>query len=688
MSRQQRNAELRMEEELNTYAIVNHSQQSRPRNTIAAFEPKQKEFVDWAESKGYENPSTVTEAKVALFLNTVVVNRENKRNAAKKIGKSTVERYISALTALSKYQVSTGTNNNPTPRGLSVKSIRETLARNTFQERRQCHYDRGLLYQHLLTNEMQAQRRMVAEYFWNNSQLSSQSPFASLRNRAGYLLSEQGLLRGENIREAEFPDFFTVEIEGEGPTRCVALGLVKGRGKSNQFGKPLFSGYYRHSDVRLCAVSAVALYLFYRFHIAGEPSPNFSQSQYWYNTVFLCADVNTRERALTYSSHADAIRKAHEKLHIQSHKLTHGGRYYGKQKLDREGVEKISANIAGGWSVGAGDGCYGNGLDRPSIRAMAGFPPHERGAYFLPRACLEPPSHLSMQVFPWLEDWERRHKEQDRCEPNIAVDGFLRMIRYFREVILQDASVMIGLYPHPIWNHEIFKSTDFTSYTDQLAEAIKTNSNPLTSDIERLMPELCRQIYARDQELNANVVSIVKTSADNICNKMDTTHSNTMAAVSHMREMFTHILRDTADKVDEVGKSSLENESRDIAIGSTEPADHSSNDQTQNEPPMFEYVVSEAVSSVPDVLMEWEVGFNGRPSISSVEAAWKNKWRLGTKRQKIFSRRCQIIKMIKNTAERKRIQKQEAAMLIEEKRKEKKMSLINLADHWKTFDIT
>ena len=62
-----------------------------------------------------------------------------------------------------------------------------------------------------------------------------------------------------------------------------------------------------------------------------------------------------------------------ERLCMSTHK-THGGRHYGRQKLEQSGVDKVSADVAGGWSTNAGEGCYGNGLSRPAMRAMAGFP--------------------------------------------------------------------------------------------------------------------------------------------------------------------------------------------------------------------------------------------------------------------------------------------------------------------------
>jgi len=392
------------------------------------------------------------------------IREKQQKKPKKKIGSAIVSKYITALTSLWKFQVSTRCNSHPSPRGESIKAIQKTIARNTFQRNRESYADRGLLYQHLLVKETQENRRCVAEYFWTES--SRSSPYSGLRNRVGYLLSEQGLLRGENIRDAELPDFFCVEMDGEGQ-ECIALALLKGRGKTNQFGNALFSGYYRHSDVRLCAVSAVALFLFYRWHMAGE-TIDFSSSQSWYDIVFFSMSPGNNRSPISYKTHANAIKSVHEKLGISPPKVTHGGRYFGKQKLDREGVEKISANIAGGWSVGTGDACYGNGLDRPSMRAMSGFPANILGAYYIPRATVKPPKELARKVFPWLDEWERRHREGDRCERNIALTGFFRLIRFLREVVLQDAAGTMDEYPHPIWTHAIFQSTEFKQFKDAL----------------------------------------------------------------------------------------------------------------------------------------------------------------------------------------------------------------------------
>jgi hypothetical protein len=268
---------------------------------------------------------------------------------------------------------------------------------------------------------MMKNRKRVAEYFWNHGRSHSFAAFKSLRNRAGYLLSENGLLRGENVWDLQLPDFFSVEMEEEGPTDCTAMVILKGRGKTNQYSKPCFSGYYCHSDVTLCSVSCIAFYLFLRYHILEEPFPDFSTSPGWYDISMFCSYVTKNQQPFSASAHAAAIRVAHEKLQILSTKLTHGGRVFGRQQLEQAGVDKVSTDVAGGWSVGAGEGCYGNGLSRPAMRAMAGFP-HNDKVFYLPRASLEPPQSLQQQIFPELDNWIVRHNEGDGCEWNFALN--------------------------------------------------------------------------------------------------------------------------------------------------------------------------------------------------------------------------------------------------------------------------
>ena len=154
----------------------------------------------------------------------------------------------------------------------------------------------------------------------------------------------------------------------------------------------------------------------------NEPFPDFSTPQRWYDIVMFCTDCRNDVKAMSRTAHAHAVYDAYSALNIMHQKVTHAGRQNGRQLLEKAGVEKVSADVAGGWSTGAGEGCYGNGLSLPSMRAMAGFPADEK-VYFLPCASLNPPDALLQQVFPAIDEWHYRLKHGDGVEHNFALEG-------------------------------------------------------------------------------------------------------------------------------------------------------------------------------------------------------------------------------------------------------------------------
>ncbi len=108
-----------------------------------------------------------------------------------------------------------------------MKGIIREIDQKTHERRRKDYYDRGHLYQHLLTNEMKRNRKLIADYFWDHGKGNHHIAFKSLRNRVGFLLAENGLLRGENICDLQLPDFFCIEMEGEGPSDAMLWLLLR-----------------------------------------------------------------------------------------------------------------------------------------------------------------------------------------------------------------------------------------------------------------------------------------------------------------------------------------------------------------------------------------------------------------------------------------------------------------------------
>lgn len=95
---------------------------------------------------------------------------------------------------------------------------------------------------------------------------------------------------------------------------------------------------------------------------------------------------------------------------------------------------------------------YLTGLPLQFLRSMAGFGV-KPGKFCLSRANCTPPLSLQKQVFPWLEYWEARvalskqgklWSEGGLDQEDLALEGFIKLMKYLRVVLLQDIAVLQG----------------------------------------------------------------------------------------------------------------------------------------------------------------------------------------------------------------------------------------------------
>ena len=84
------------------------------------------------------------------------------------------------------------------------------------------------------------------------------------------------------------------------------------------------------------------------------------------------------------------------------------------------------------------------------MRIVAGFSASP-GDYFLARAAHEPSQALQKRLWPWIEEWEPRFEARARRQrwaegglddDDLAADGFLKLMRRLRIVLLQDLAVL------------------------------------------------------------------------------------------------------------------------------------------------------------------------------------------------------------------------------------------------------
>src|SRR5579859_6910607 len=136
-----------------------------------------------------------------------------------------------------------------------------------------------------------------------------------------------------------------------------------------------FAYAYRNTDVRLCVVGSIALYLFFRFQINGEPWPDFSPSFKWHDIKLLRPGRGSSTEMLSYPAQLKAIKEVFERFDIDINCYTHAGR--------KAAVE-----------IGA------TGIARGPARQFAGVKSRDAGHYYLKRGQLEPPESLQKTIFP------------------------------------------------------------------------------------------------------------------------------------------------------------------------------------------------------------------------------------------------------------------------------------------------
>ena len=163
----------------------------------------------------------------------------------------------------------------------------KAFRKQAFERSRETYADKakGSIVEHLLssTQLVSIQDAFVPE---GADAKRSISVTAALGHRLAFLLSYAGALRCESTRNLELSDLSTLFVEKEGPKGCTLLVLSLGQGKTNHFGRLDRTAIMRHRLPEMCAVGALGLYLFCRFHMRHEPFPSFARSgDFFYNKV-------------------------------------------------------------------------------------------------------------------------------------------------------------------------------------------------------------------------------------------------------------------------------------------------------------------------------------------------------------------------------------------------------------------
>jgi hypothetical protein len=369
---------------------------SRKVNTARSYETKQRLFQTFCQNKGYPDGDTVTSGKLGVFITDAVLLRPAKRRTNRApvastssnqlvpdagsesdeeyngrptsmdqtISDRTVCAYVAAVVDLYRQQVANGVNNHPHPRDSDIKAMLETLRINSYKHKRNQNIDRGIgtMLDGYVSLE---QFKGISKHFFNKN------GGVDVRNRAMFLVSHFGLMRGDNIRKLELADMFSINFENEGVTPCLALVLVLSHGKTNRFYKIEYAPMIRNKHVEICPIGSLALWFFERFHIQDEPPPNLTSNDLWFPIKSFPSSASSEE--ISYSTHRKAVSEAFTKIGLNSHAKTQACRRSGAQMAELGGVEESQVRRLGRWADGTMENVYLSRFPRDGIRIMAGF---------------------------------------------------------------------------------------------------------------------------------------------------------------------------------------------------------------------------------------------------------------------------------------------------------------------------
>lgn len=196
----------------------------------------------------------------------------------------------------------------------------------------------------------------------------------------------------------------------------------------------------RHRQVEVCSVGAFAINLFSRFHYENEPFPDFTSRDIWHETCVVKG--NGPFTPVHYSTQCKAYIETFKKVSISTSKVTHANRKNALNMIAQEDAADDQQRRVRRWRTDRMVGYYVSSLPVETMKSLAGFSGRNVN-YFLTQTSVIPPVSLQVLIFPDIEYWQDKFKDNDDVQEDIAGPNFLLLRSYLRAVFLQ---VSVFLY--------------------------------------------------------------------------------------------------------------------------------------------------------------------------------------------------------------------------------------------------
>ncbi|OXB36562.1 hypothetical protein J007_03693 [Cryptococcus neoformans] len=595
---------------------------------------------------------------------------------------ASVRLYLAALVDLWETQRQAGMNAFPSPRTKATNSILNALRRvRNEQSILRCD-DKGddLFYDGIATTENM--KKLFLHYLHRDS-------VEGLRDLAAQAVGIHGLLRADDQLRITLSSMSLRLFENEGPTPCHGVVFAIREGKTTHDGQIQYSTLLRNKNVTRCPVSSLVLYLFARFHFSEE---TFTNSDVPFPSLKIA-----RTGITSHSLCLATLRSCG--IHCRA--STHTSRKWGAQLAEDGGAPEEDIMRQGRWCTKVMETVYLSKFPLKALRSLAGFP-KKKGSYYLPRD-MEVPQELIENVFPWVDAAEAELFDPDRSQGDKAGRAFIKLMDWFRSVLIQDAPFIRQLEPDLfVWKHPVFSTPTFLAFEARVLAEAQSAEARMSEDARQLIPEL-------SDYLSTNFTALFKATYN-----IDTTLTGLAASVANnskliqeerRAEKYDALLNGIGDAFhamarrqhsDSISSRSNVNAQESQTTGVLEGQHHagpkpsSSSNSVASQPNsasgsgdlvQLEALVYKMDRDVGDVLELWDeyiVGRNGGLPVR--EMSQRSEFRKNEAEKKMFSRRKPIYEAIRELARGMNMSEREAAGLIEEYRTKNSMGLNKLSN--------
>jgi hypothetical protein len=357
------------------------------------------------------------------------------------------------------------------------------------------------MYKEKLQHKMSPYRALddsarIEQFLWEKDNKKRGKAMASLRDRYTFLHTLSGLIRAESMWKGELSDCSDFMYHQRKEPHAYHIGIMQIlRGKRNQANR-IFGRMMRHRKADFCALGAFALYLAWRFELTKEPERfDFTSNDRWYDIKLLVdhkVTWETNTTPMTEKQYGNAIKNACKTLGIPANHFAHWGRAEGNALLEMEEVDKDHIDLLGYWNMDVHDTAYSKQMPLPAMRVAAGFD-KERGSYYIPRSQYLAPTELANQVFPWIEDAERKLVDSEGPDDlKTTARGFLDMLKNCRQVLLQDAAILMDAgRKHIVFDQlPVFRTPEFAAFKTRIVSYVQEaeKESPRNASMEVVLP--------------------------------------------------------------------------------------------------------------------------------------------------------------------------------------------------------